>query len=148
MNTESMPRIIVYFSIDGFEFPLEEFTEAIELVPARTRTRDDWPDAIKNNKSLPIELHPRCTWEIMEAEDRCYEIAMPISKVMDMLLGKEETISAWCEKYNLKSMLTVVIHAEEMRFPAIVIPSHILSYFGKMGADIGFDIYSYGQENE
>lgn len=93
--------------------------------------------------TLLEELQPRCEWGIDYEVDLCNTVNIPIMSIIDQLKGKEDKIFEFCEKNNLKRYLTVVIHAEAMCLPEITLSPYVLRYFGKMGVEIGFDIYTY-----
>lgn len=57
--------------------------------------------------------------------------------------GKEQKIIDICEAQRLKKALSIVIHAEAINMPEIVLTRDIVSYFGDMKAEISFDIYTY-----
>ena len=62
---------------------------------------------------------------------------------IDCIKGKEQIIFDYCEKHNLKKYLCIIIHSREMTLPALVLPSDMVSYFGKLETEISFDLYIY-----
>lgn len=140
---KKLPYIEVSFIIEGENFGLEEFTREMEILPSETRGLDDWPSVIKNHPVIPKDLRPRCMWCICQSEDFCASIKSPINKIKAQLEGKEQVISEFCKKYNLKKYLSIVVHAEAMKMPECVLATAIVSYFGMMNVEIGFDIYTY-----
>ena len=122
---------------------LNKLTEEIGIIPTETRDITDWPKAIKNNTNLPEELEPRCVWCICQEEEVCKRIEDPIRRIVAQIEGKEEKLIEFCKRDNLKKSLCIVIHAETMYLPEIVLSSDIVAYFGKLGVEISFDIYTY-----
>lgn len=140
---KNFPRIKVSFVIEGKKLNLEQLTEELEILPTETREIEDWPEAVKNNLNLPEELQPRCVWCICQEADLCKQIEIPIQKIVDQIKGKEQKLLDFCTRDNLMKSLCITIHAETMNLPEIVLSSEIVAYFGKLEAEIGFDIYTY-----
>ncbi len=136
-------RIEVVFVVEGGKNFIEEFTQKTGISPNHIRTKEDWPDVIKNNLNLPEELKPRYEWNLNEIAIDCKQIEIPINKIISKLHGKEEVIAELCNKYNLQSGLVITIHGKQMALPEIVLSSKIVSYFGKLETEISFDIYVY-----
>lgn len=96
-DMNKLPRVEVDLIIEGKTFDVEEFTDKLNILPTMTRTKEDWPSAIKNNLSIPEELSPRCMWGINESADLCEEIGIPISGIVSKLEGKEENLIKLCK---------------------------------------------------
>lgn len=141
MDTRS--SIEVDFVIEGKNLDLGKLTEELGILPTETRGIDDWPDAIKNNSFLPQKLKPTCEWCISYKEDMCRQVDIPINKIIDRIKGKEKKIFEFCKTYNLNKALCIVIQADAVSLPEIVLSPYVLSFFGKLEAEIGFDIYAY-----
>lgn len=137
------PCIEVSFGIEGKRLNVKKLTEELGILPTSTRGIDDWPDVIKNNPDLPKELQPRYAWSLCQKMDLCKQIEVPINKIIEQIKGKEQKIFDFCKKNNLKKYLCIVIHAENMALPELVLSSDIVSYFGKLEVEISFDVYVY-----
>lgn len=140
---KNFPHIKVSFVIEGKKLNLKQLTEELDILPTETREIMDWPEAVKNNLNLPEELQPRCIWCICQEVDLCKQIEIPIDKIVAQIKGKEQKLLDFCIRDNLKKSLCITIHAETMELPEIVLSPDIVSYFGKLEAEIGFDIYTY-----
>ena len=139
--TDCFPHIEVVFGIEGKNLNNKSFTEQVNILPTSTREIDDWPDAIKNNSNLPKELQPRCVWCLSQKTELCKQVEVPINKIIDYIKGKEQIIFDYCKKNKLKKYLCIIIHSGEMALPALVLPSDMVSYFGKLETEISFDLY-------
>lgn len=140
---KNFPHIKVSFVIEGKKLNLKKLTEELDILPTETRGIEDWPEAVKSNLNLPEELQPRYVWCICQEVDLCKQIEIPINKIVAQIKGKEQKILDFCIRDNLKKSLCITIHAETMDLPEIVLPAEIVLYFGKLKAEIGFDIYIY-----
>lgn len=57
--------------------------------------------------------------------------------------GKEDKIKELCKKNNIEKSLSIVISGNSMHLPEMVISSELVSYFGELEVEIGFDLYVY-----
>lgn len=142
-NLSEFPQIDISFVVEGKNFNLEQLTEEINILPTDIRKQDDWPVAIKNNKHLPANLQPRCIWCISQKENSCRQIEIPIRKIISQLRGREKLLNEFCMKNNLKKVVSITIQGDAMNLPEIVLSADIVSYFGWLGVEISFDIYTY-----
>lgn len=137
------PYVEASFVIEGENFEPELLTGEINILPTEIRKKDDWPEAIKRNENLPKDLWPRGVWSICQEERFCNKISSPIYEIVQQLRGKETKIINICKNNCLKIFLIIVVHAETMSLPEMVLPSEIVKYFGELDAEIGFDVYVY-----
>ncbi len=137
------PYVEASFVIEGENFEPELLTGEINILPTEIRKKDDWPEAIKRNKKLPKDLWPRGVWSIYREKRFCNKISAPIYEIVQQLRGKETKIINICKNNCLKIFLIIVVHAETMDLPEMVLPSELVKYFGEFGAEIGFDVYIY-----
>jgi hypothetical protein len=142
-NMYNFPHIKASFVVEGKKLNSRKLTEELGILPTETRGVDDWPKSIRNNMNLPEELQPRYVWCICQEMDLCKQIEVPVSKIVAQIEGREQKLLEFCRKYKLKKSLYVTIHAETMNLPEILLSSDIVSYFGKLEVEIGFDIYTY-----
>ncbi|MDO4261395.1 MAG: DUF4279 domain-containing protein [Eubacteriales bacterium] len=140
---DNFPHVKVSFVVEGKSLNLKELTEELDILPTETRGLEDWPEAIKNNLNLPEELQPRYVWCIDQEADLCKQIEIPINRIITQMEGKEQKLLDFCRRNHLSKTLCIVIHAETMNMPEIVLSSRIVSYFGELEAEIDFDIYTY-----
>lgn len=140
---DKLPHIKISFVIEGKYIDFKQLNQEIGINPTKIRGLDDWPEAIKNNLNLPEELKPRCEWSICQRVELCRQIEIPINRIVEQLRGKEQKLIEFCKKNKLKKGLCIVIHGEAMNLPEIILSPTIISYFGKLGVEIGFDMYVY-----
>lgn len=140
---DNLPKIMVDFVVDGKNFIIEELTEELNILPTEIRGIDDWPETIKNNPNLPEELQPRNEWSICYKEEQCEEIEMPVQKILEQIKGKEQILNRFCEKNLLRKGLCITIHAEAMHLPDMTLSPKTVSYLGRIGVQLSFDIYTY-----
>ena len=140
----SDPKINVTFCLVGKEADLSDISKCLNLVPSRTRTPDDWPEAIKNPKTkLPDYLQPRYSWVFDMKYEICNAVRLQFEKMHAILNGKVEIINKLKEKYTLEASFEIGIHAQhdQCNMPEVFLTHEIIAFAASIGADIGFDMY-------
>ena len=107
------------------------------------RTLDDWPDAIKYNKNIPEHLKPRYIWSFLCEKEKCNDINVVLSEVLNKLSEKTEVISDLCKQYKLESSVVVTIQANSSNMPYIGLSYSFISFLNEIRSEISFDIYAY-----
>jgi hypothetical protein len=142
---EKAPEIKISFFFEGQcgeAIELDKITESLAIYPTKIRKLDDWPEAIKRPKvELPVELRPRCTWELDFDHKECMMVPHRFEEVITTLQGKEETINDLCASENLQTGFVVVIYAHHDCMPGIILTKEIVEFAASIRADIGFDMY-------
>lgn len=143
---DKMSRAEATFSVVGKSFDLDKFTESVGIVPTETRTRDDWPEAIKSNPSLPEELKPRCVWDVSEVMSPCSSAERPLEKIVALFRGKEGVLKALREKHGLDMSVDVAVFGMGSCAPRMRLGPEAMSFFGALGCEVSFDPYLYRED--
>ncbi len=141
MNILNNVEVNLVFSAN--EFDIKKFTEEIGISPSEIRESKDWPKAIQNNINLPDGLRAHCEWCISDQAVGCKAIEGPMKNIISKIDGKENKIKELCKKNNIEKTLSIVVSGNSMHLPEMVIPSELVSYFGELEVEIGFDLYIY-----
>ena len=137
----NLPTIKITFFLEGDEFSEEKVSTKLGMTPDEFRTKDDWPDAIKNAIDLPSHLRPRTGWSIDVKRESCCAVSDQFEKMMDLFKGKESMINELCEELNLSTAFVVVIEMEGGDRPEMVLTKEIVNFISSINAEIGFDLY-------
>lgn len=141
MRSQDMPLISVEFYMTSDSTDLESITNALGLVPTRTRKKQDWPQGT-------IDAGMACDlWEISIEQETSKSVDAQCKKLMDILRGKEEIIKSLCNRYNMETHFEVVIHMKSTETPAIYLEKESISFLAAINADIGFDVYAYEEDD-
>ncbi|WP_394524321.1 DUF4279 domain-containing protein [Lacrimispora sp. JR3] len=142
MNDKKMPLLSVEFSLSSDFADLERITNILELVPTRTRKKQDWPQGSRDT-GVACDL-----WEISTEQETSKSVDEECKKMINKLRGKEKLIRDLCEEYNMESHFEVVIHMVNSETPAIYLEKESIYFLSTINADIGFDIYTYEDEED
>lgn len=138
------PRINVYFVVVGEEYSKEYLSKKLNLVPSRFRTKDDWPETIKNwpvhNPNLPDEYKPRTVWEISTGYDECWAVKLQLKKLLQKLEGKEVVINQLRKELNLSTHIQVSIETTG-NFPEVYLDPESIEFLVKIDASICFGFF-------
>ena len=137
------PKINVSFYLEGNEFSKEYIWEKLGLVPSHFRTKEDWPEAILNwpvyNPDLPDEYKPRTVWELMTGYEACMSVTDQLEKMINRLVGKEDSVDQLRKELNLHITFLVNIKADAGYFPVMYLEKDAVAFISKIGADIVID---------
>lgn len=135
------PRIKVSFSFEGEEYSKEYLSEKLNLEPSRFRTKDDWPEVIKNwpvhNPNIPDMLKPKTEWELAIGYDECKAVKLQLKKLLQKLEGKEAVINQLRKELNLSTHIQVYIETTG-NFPEVYLDQESIEFLVKIDASIGF----------
>lgn len=138
------PKIKVCFAAIGEEYSKEYLSEKLNLEPSRFRTKDDWPETIKNwavyNPNLPDEFKPKTVWELAIGYDECKALKLQLKKLLQKLEGKEAVINQLCKELNLSTHIQVSIQTTGS-FPEVYLDQESVEFLVKIDASIGFCFY-------
>lgn len=143
VSTE-LSEVSVCLTMSGNNVDLDEISEKLDISPTRTRSLDDWPDAIKNPVyELPEYLRPRFTWELNTGYSHCRLVRNKFDELLGCLEGKEYVINSLREQNDLEVSFTVGIHAQhdQCNLPELFLTNKIVTFAASTNADIGFDMY-------
>jgi hypothetical protein len=142
---EKKSEIKISFTLEGpgeKEIDIDELTKYLAIKPTKTRTLNDWPDAIKHPKNeLPNDLKPRSCWTVEIDYEHCSLVRNQFAKMIDVLYNKVAVINSLKEKHHLKAHFEVVIYAHHDQMPEVFLTKENIEFIASIGAEIGFDMY-------
>lgn len=141
-----LPKVEVSFVADGKDFNLENMTRILEIKPTEIRTKDDWPDAIKNNPNLPEEYQPRHNWVYSKIFYEMYDFTLAYQEILSKFKPKIEKLKKLANKEQIDYAVVLSIDCYDGDFPAMVVDSTMVHFLSDINAEISFDIITYEEE--
>jgi len=141
------PKIRVLFSLIGkvgVDVNLDKITKEMGIKPTKTRTPDDWPEAIKSPKTeLPDEYRPHHVWQIDIGYKKDKLVRDRFNVMLRLLTKKIEVINDLKKQFSLRASFTIGIQAQHDQYnmPEMFLTQEIVAFAADIGADIGFDMY-------
>ena len=145
--TIQSPEIRVLFSLIGkfgVDVNLDKITKEMCIKPTKTRTPDDWPEAIKNPKTeLSDEFRPHYVWQIDIGYESDKFVRDRFGIMLRLLTKKIGIINDLKNQFSLRASFTIGIHAQhdQHNMPEVFLTQEIVTFAASIGADIGFDMY-------
>lgn len=146
---EKLPKIKISFVADGNNFDLHSMTNQLEIQPTKIRTKEDWPDAIKNNPNLPKEYQPRHNWMYSKDFYEMYEFTLAYQEILSKFKSKVNILQDLANNDQIKYAIVLRIDCYEGDLPSLVVPTPMIHFLEAINAEISFDIITYkNEENE
>lgn len=143
-----LPKIKISLVADGKDFNLENMTQKLEVQPTKVRTKDDWPDAIKNNPDLPDEYKPRHNWCYSKTFEEMYDFTLAYQEILSKFRPKTSILKKMSTDEQIKYAVVLSIDCYDGDFPAMVVDSAMVHFLSEIDAEISFDIITYEEDSE
>lgn len=147
-DMEKLPKVEVSFVAVGKDFDLTNMTSVLEIQPTEVRTKDDWPNAIKNNPNLPEEYQPRHSWSYSKVFYEMYDFTLAYQEILSKFKPKTDTLKKLTNNEEIKYAVVLSIDCYNGDFPAMVVDIPMLHFLSDINAEISFDIISYEEDEE
>ncbi|WP_431027751.1 DUF4279 domain-containing protein [Lysinibacillus sp. LZ02] len=132
-----MEKIRVYFALYGDEFPVEEFTKDIGILPNHTTKKGK---SVLPDKELPIAQDTSWAYGTEELTVTEYP-EIQLNWLIDQLVEKTEIINIYKEKYDLRCKLVAVIEYTSEHNRGFTLNERFMSFVNAIGARFETDIY-------
>ncbi|MGI6744011.1 MAG: DUF4279 domain-containing protein [Eubacteriales bacterium] len=134
-DTGGKTYIKVTFELSGDNVNLDNINEEMKLSPTFTRKKEEFHE-LSGEQGAAKDI-----WVFSTCYNEGLLVADEIEKILVCLSGKTGIINKLKKTYNLKSMLTVSIQANEKPYP--LIPLSCIEFAYKTNTEIEFDPYYY-----
>lgn len=140
---EKKSEIRVYFSLYGDDFPLEEVTEKLGVLPTDTDKKGE--EIIPPNGKINPDFRRYYTqtwWELGTDYEASVDLKDKMNEVIQKLRDKVFIINELRKKYDLTSRIQVVIRVENGEMPILTLDKKILSFAHQIQTEyISLDTY-------
>ncbi|MFS0671590.1 DUF4279 domain-containing protein [Ornithinibacillus sp. 179-J 7C1 HS] len=140
---EKKSEIMVYFSLYGDDFPLEEVTEKLGVLPTDTDKKGE--EIIPPNGKINPDFRRYYTqtwWELGTDYEASVDLKDKMNEVIQKLRDKVFIINELRKKYDLTSRIQVVIRVENGEMPILTLDKKILSFAHQIQTEyISLDTY-------
>ncbi|GGC97596.1 DUF4279 domain-containing protein [Enterococcus wangshanyuanii] len=142
-----LPKIEISFVAVGKNFDLTNMTRILEVQPTEVRTKDDWPDAIKNNTNLPEEYQPRHSWSYSKTFHEMYDFTLAYQEILSKFKPKTSILKKMADAEPIKYAVVLSIDCYDGDFPAMVVDIPMIHFLNDINAEISFDIITYEEDS-
>ncbi|MFC7371082.1 DUF4279 domain-containing protein [Fictibacillus iocasae] len=127
---------MAYFSAIGEVFPIEELTNILGFQPTETYKKGDEID----RPGAPM-FRKETDWTFSTGYQESFDIHNQLAVILRQLASKTAVLKDFKEEHTIDYLLMVVISVEDNQFPAMYLPSDVISFTHSIGAEIHFDLY-------
>ena len=132
MNT----RVMAYLHIASFyDFPVHKVTELLGIQPTETRVKGELGE-----NQFP---HRYTSWKYSSGYQETLEVDKVLMEVLEPFENKVQEILAVKEKYQVDTVIQLVIEIYDGRTPGLVIDPRVSKFGGDIGANIDIDLYAF-----
>ncbi len=145
---EKLPKIRIIFAVAGKSFDLNEMTDKLKITPTETRTKEDWPDVIKNNPNLPDELRPKNEWSYEKVFYGMKDLTLAYQEILSNFKPKIDILNQLSNEESRNYAVVLCIDCYDGEFPELVVPTPMIHFLEAINAEISFDIITYENEED
>lgn len=136
--------VIVYFSIYGDEFPVNDVTQLLSIKPTESYNKGDIIARKINDNLISSTVHYRkeTAWVLSSGYQESYDVKEQLDQVLEPLKSKTEIINQLKTKYKLECLLSIVIKIENGRTPGLHFDNEQLGFANSIKAEFDIDLYA------
>ncbi|TRZ39557.1 DUF4279 domain-containing protein [Niallia circulans] len=132
----SKTQVMVYFSLFGDKFPIDEITERLEITPTETYKKGD---LIPNRSSA--RYRKETSWDLGTGYEASLDVNNQLQKLVKRLRNKVLIINKIKEDYSAECKFFIVIKMEEGNTPALYLDKSMIKFASSIEAEIDIDLY-------
>ncbi|MEH7158975.1 DUF4279 domain-containing protein [Neobacillus drentensis] len=130
-------QVLVYFSLSGDEFPIDNVTERLELTPTNAYTKGD---LITNSSTA--RYRKETSWDLGTGYQVSLDVNDQLQEIIDKIQNKTTIINDIKADYSIDCKFFIVIKIEEGNTPALYLSKDIIKFASSIGAEFDLDLYS------
>jgi predicted DNA-binding protein YlxM (UPF0122 family) len=134
---------MVYFSLFGDDFPIDEITEKLKVTPTEIYKKGD----LIPNRST-IRYRKESSWDLGTGYQDSLDVNEQLQQIVDKLQNKSSTINEINEAYSLECIFYIVIIIEKGNTPALYMDKEIINFASSIEAEFDVDLYANPYESD
>ncbi|MGE7916370.1 DUF4279 domain-containing protein [Lysinibacillus xylanilyticus] len=136
-------QVMVYFSLYGDEFSIDDVTEKLGITPTKAFKKGD---LIPNRSTVCYRKETR--WDLGTVYQVSLDVNNQLQQIIDKLQSKSLIINEIKESYSLKCKFFIVVKIEEGNPPALYLDKDIIKFAANIEAEFDVDLYANNYEND
>jgi len=134
---------MVYFSLYGEDFPIDEVTVRLKVRPTETYKKGD----IIPNRSTN-RYRSETSWDLGTDYQDSLDVNKQLQEIIDKLQNKSSTINEMKDAYSLECKFFIVIIIENGNTPALYLDKEIIKFAASIEAEFDVDLYTNSYESD
>ncbi|MGF6949787.1 putative DNA-binding protein YlxM (UPF0122 family) [Neobacillus sp. B4I6] len=136
-------QVMVYFSLYGDEFSIDEVTEKLEVTPTKTYKKGD----LIPNRST-VCYRKETSWDLGTGYQVSLDVNNQLQQIIDKLQNKSSIINEIKEAYSVECKFFIVVIIQEGNAPALYLDKDIIKFAASIEAEFDVDLYANPYEND
>ncbi|RTQ87633.1 DUF4279 domain-containing protein [Lysinibacillus telephonicus] len=135
-------QVKVYFSLYGEDFPIDEVTERLKVIPTGTYKKGDLIPNRSTNR-----YRKESSWDLGTDYQDSLDVNKQLQEIVDKLQNKSLTINEIKDAYSLECKFFIVIIIENGNTPTLYLNKEIVKFASSIEAEFDVDLYANPYES-
>jgi len=137
-------QVMVYFSLYGDDFPIDNVTELLGINPTDSYKKGDTIERKPNPNIISTKVHYRkeTNWELGTDYQESYDVKEQLNQIIRPLKNKAALINQLKTDYNLECHFEIVIIIENGDAPSLHFDMEQIEFANSIKAEFDIDLYA------
>ncbi|AGK54534.1 DUF4279 domain-containing protein [Bacillus sp. 1NLA3E] len=136
-------KTMVYFSLYGDNFSIDEVTEKLNVTPTKTYKKGD---LIPNLST--VRYRKETSWDLGTGYEDSLDVCNQLQQIVGKLQNKSSNINEIKEAYSLECKFYIVIKIEKGNAPFLYLDKDIIKFASSIEAEFDVDLYANPYESD
>jgi hypothetical protein len=136
-------QVMVYFSLYGDEFPTDDVTEKLVVIPTKTYKKGD----LIPNRST-VCYRKETSWEVETGYQVSLDVNNQFQQIIDKLKNKSSIINEIKEAYSVECKFFIVMIIKKGNTPSLYLDKDIIKFASSIEAEFDIDLYVNPYESD
>lgn len=127
--------VMVYFSIFGDEFPIDNVTEKLGIIPTETYEKGDF-------------LRKETSWDLSTGYQVSLDVNDQLQQIISKLQNKTSIINEIKETYSVECKFFIVVKIEDGNTPTLYLDKEAIKIASSIEAEFDIDLYANPYEDD
>ncbi|KQU15268.1 hypothetical protein ASG65_27500 [Bacillus sp. Leaf13] len=141
-------QVRVYFSLFGDEFPIDEVTDRLGIIPTLTYKKGELINR-SNDYTRDFPLYRKETvWGLDTSYQDSYDVKEQMDQILIPLKNKTVIINQLKVDYKLECKISIVIIMENGDTPGLYLDNEQIEFANSVKAEFDIDLYANPYEDD
>ncbi|MED3690008.1 DUF4279 domain-containing protein [Peribacillus butanolivorans] len=141
-------QVRVYFSLFGDEFPIDEVTDRLGIIPTLTYKKGELINR-SNDYTRDFPLYRKETvWDLDTSYQDSYDVKEQMDQILIPLKNKTVILNQLKVDYKLECKISIVIIMENGDTPGLYLDNEQIEFANSVKAEFDIDLYANPYEDD
>ncbi|MED1205287.1 DUF4279 domain-containing protein [Heyndrickxia acidicola] len=136
-------QVNVYFSLYGDDFPIDDVTKKLEVMPTEAYKKGD----LIPNRST-VRYRKETSWDLGTGYQLSRDVNDQLQEIVGKIQNKSSTINEIKETYSVECKFFIVVKIEQGNTPAFYLDKDTIKFASTIEAEFDVDLYSNPYESD